>query len=225
MPRTSTVRSLYPGDGLHSAILPAEASAKRVPSVNCRAQTLASPHPPPHPPSSAHSRLQCPDPRQWPRFEHEPRQEHPMPITPSRRLPRPPDAGDRRPRLHERPQLLRPLLLRRLHARRQAVPARRDRPLPEHRRDGRVRHDRRSTARRSTSSARRATLAFDRMDTKVGPIGVEVVEPLRRSRIFAEPNDIGAAVRPALRRRDGAVRGAALPPHIGQPRASWTTRA
>src|SRR6266571_814384 len=34
-------------------------------------------------------------------------------------------------------------------------------------------------------------LRSDRMNTTVGPIGVEVVEPLRRMRIFTEPNDVG----------------------------------
>jgi hypothetical protein len=31
----------------------------------------------------------------------------------------------------------------------------------------------------------------DRMNTKVGPIGVEIVEPLRRTRVYAEPNEHG----------------------------------
>jgi len=34
-------------------------------------------------------------------------------------------------------------------------------------------------------------LRGDRMDTKVGPIGVQIVEPLRRVRVFCEPNDQG----------------------------------
>jgi hypothetical protein len=34
-------------------------------------------------------------------------------------------------------------------------------------------------------------LGSDRMDTKVGPIGVEVIEGLRRMRVYAEPNDHG----------------------------------
>ena len=36
-------------------------------------------------------------------------------------------------------------------------------------------------------------LDFDRMNTKVGPIGVEIVEPLRSSRIYCETNDVGLA--------------------------------
>ena len=48
-----------------------------------------------------------------------------------------------------------------------------------------------STARRSTSSAHRAILGSDRMNTTVGPIGVEIVEPLRTSRVYAEPNEHG----------------------------------
>lgn len=36
-------------------------------------------------------------------------------------------------------------------------------------------------------------LGIDRMDTNVGPLGVEIVKPLRTSRIYAEPNDIGLA--------------------------------
>jgi hypothetical protein len=32
-------------------------------------------------------------------------------------------------------------------------------------------------------------LGADRMDTTVGPLGVEVVEPLRKTRVFAQPND------------------------------------
>ena len=34
-------------------------------------------------------------------------------------------------------------------------------------------------------------LEFDRMNTRVGPISVEIVEPLRASRISCEPNDVG----------------------------------
>jgi hypothetical protein len=34
-------------------------------------------------------------------------------------------------------------------------------------------------------------LGYDRMDTKVGPIGVEVIEPLRRTRVHCEPNEHG----------------------------------
>ena len=35
------------------------------------------------------------------------------------------------------------------------------------------------------------TLGSDRMDTKVGPIGVEILEPLRKVRVYAEPNESG----------------------------------
>ncbi len=34
-------------------------------------------------------------------------------------------------------------------------------------------------------------LGHDRMDTKVGPIGVEVIEPLRKTRVYCEPNEHG----------------------------------
>ena len=34
-------------------------------------------------------------------------------------------------------------------------------------------------------------LGSDRMNTKVGPIGVEVIEGLRRMRVYAEPNEHG----------------------------------
>jgi hypothetical protein len=36
-------------------------------------------------------------------------------------------------------------------------------------------------------------LGSDRMDTKVGPIGVEVLEPLKSTRVYAEPNEHGLA--------------------------------
>jgi hypothetical protein len=41
----------------------------------------------------------------------------------------------------------------------------------------------------------RASRAYgaDRMDTKVGPIGVEIVEPLRKTRVYAEPNEHGVS--------------------------------
>jgi hypothetical protein len=36
-------------------------------------------------------------------------------------------------------------------------------------------------------------LGYDRMDTNVGPIGVEIVEPLRRTRVWCDPNEHGLA--------------------------------
>jgi hypothetical protein len=35
------------------------------------------------------------------------------------------------------------------------------------------------------------SIGSDRMDTKVGPIGVQVIEPLRRTRVYCEPNEHG----------------------------------
>jgi hypothetical protein len=34
-------------------------------------------------------------------------------------------------------------------------------------------------------------LGFDRMKSRVGPIGIEIIEPLKRARAYAEPNDSG----------------------------------
>ena len=62
-------------------------------------------------------------------------------------------------------------------------------------------------------------LGSDRMNTKVGPIGVEIVEPLRKTRVYTEPNEHGLVVRHDVRGRHGAVPGAALPAPRRQPHA------
>ena len=140
-----------------------------------------------------------------------------------RRLSHPPDAGDGGPGLHERPQLLRPLLLRRLHARRQlhmlfafglypnvgVMDAFATIVV-----DGKKQYIVRASR----------ALGNDRMDTKVGPIGVRDhraaadVAHLRRSQRDRADFDLrSTGGRPRSRSRTSC----------GSPgrAVSWTTRA
>ena len=54
-------------------------------------------------------------------------------------------------------------------------------------------------------------LGTDRMDTSVGPLGVQIQQPLRTSRIYCRGQRDRTGVRPHVRWADRSVRGAALP--------------
>ncbi len=82
--------------------------------------------------------------------------------------PAPPDRRADPPRRHERPQLLRPLLLQPARLERRAVHGDGARPVPEPRRAGRLR--RASRARAATTCVRASRELGDRMDTQRRPV-------------------------------------------------------
>jgi hypothetical protein len=67
-------------------------------------------------------------------------------------------------------------------------------------------------------------LGLDRMDTRVGPIGVEVTRPLRTSRIYAEPNDSGLSFDLTFEARTAAAAEPHFLRHSGPRRVMDYTR-
>ena len=148
-----------------------------------------------------------------------------MPLSPLRRVPRPPDARHVRPRRHVGPQLLRPLLLQHALEQRRAVRDHRARPVPEPRRDRRVHHrvDRR---RSSTPSARRASSAATAWTRRSARSASRSIEGLQHAaHRAATDNEWGVAGRPHVHRHGRGARGAAHVQPPVRPRASRTSPA